>query len=86
MNIYFSKIYKKKLGKLIKKNPGLKKDLIKQLSLFAKNSKHPSLKLHKLKGQRSVQFSIWIKGDLRALYIKDKQDIIFVDILNHDEY
>jgi len=56
------------------------------LLLFAKNSKHPSLKLHKLKGQRSVQFSIWIKGDLRALYIKDKQDIIFVDILNHDEY
>lgn len=86
MNIYFSAIFDKKLKKIVKNNDLLKKNILKQLQLFQKHPYHPSLKIHKLKGKHCDQFAIWIQADLRALYIKDKNDIIFVDLINHDQY
>lgn len=86
MKINFSKNFIKKSSKLIKKNPQLEKRFTKQISLFKKNSKHPSLKLHKLKGQRSNQLAVWIEGDLRALCIQDNDEYVFFDLVKHDEY
>ncbi len=86
MKIYFSKNFAKKSSKLISKNPQIKQKLIKQIALFKTNQQHPSLKLHKLKGQRSSQFAIWIEGDLRALCIQDNDEYVFFDLVKHDEY
>ena len=86
MKIHFSQDFKKKSSKLIKNNYRLKKQLIKQFGLFQNNPRHPSLKLHQLEGKRSKQFSIWIKGNLRALCIKSGRKYIFFDLNNHDKY
>lgn len=86
MNIYFSPVFDKKLKKIVKNNLILKKNILKQLQLFNRFPYHPSLRTHKLKGQRCDQFAIWLHADLRALYIKDKEDIIFVDLIDHDHY
>jgi addiction module RelE/StbE family toxin len=86
MKIFFSDNFEKKLKKLIKKDSQLKIEFKKQIKLFVKNPHHPSLKTHKLQGKRSSQMAIWIKPNLRALYIVQNQDIIFVNIVSHDEY
>jgi len=86
MNFSLTKTFQKKAKKLCKKDSQLRKVLEKQFSLFQENHQHPSLKLHKLKGRRSEQYSIWIMGDLRALSIKDGEEHIFFDLVNHDQY
>jgi len=86
MKVYFTKDFIKKSNKLIKRNSQLEKRLTKQITLFKKNTQHPSLKLHKLKGQRSNQFAIWIEGNLRALCIQDNDEYVFFDFITHDEY
>ncbi|NCN03886.1 MAG: hypothetical protein GW942_02330 [Candidatus Pacebacteria bacterium] len=86
MKINFSKSFIKKSSKLIQKNPQLEKSLVKQISLFKKNSKYPSLRLHKLKGQRSDQLTIWIEDDLRALCIQSHDEYVFFDLVKHDQY
>lgn len=72
MNLHFTNSFQKKVRKLLKKDPGLRKDLKKQFKLFEINPHHPSLKTHKLKGKRSIQYSVWIKSNWRALAIKNK--------------
>lgn len=86
MSFSLTNAFTKKVKKLCQKNAGLNQELAKQFSLFQQNPLHPSLKLHKLQGKRSVQYAIWIKGDLRALCIKEKDDYIFFDLVTHDEY
>ncbi|MBA3724603.1 MAG: plasmid stabilization protein [Candidatus Levybacteria bacterium] len=89
MNIEFTDAFKKKLQQVNRKNPQLKLSLKKQFNLFRINPFHPSLRLHKLKGMRSEQYAIWIKGDLRALSIKSTTNTdtyIFFDLVTHDEY
>lgn len=89
MNIEFTDEFKKKTQQLLRKNPQLKSPFKKQFTLFRINPFHPSLRLHKLKGSRSEQYAIWIKGDLRALSIKSKvhpETYIFFDLVTHDEY
>jgi len=70
MKIEFTDAFKKKVQQVNRKTPQLKSSLKKQFNLFRSNPHHPSLRLHKLKGTRSEQYAIWIKGDLRALSIK----------------
>ena len=89
MNIEFTDEFKKKTQQFIKKNPQLRSSFKKQLTLFKINPFHPSVRLHKLKGTRSEQYAIWIKGDLRALAIKSRthtETYIFFDLVTHDEY
>lgn len=86
MNFFLTETFQKKAKKLCKKDTQLRGTLAKQFSLFQENHQHPSLRLHKLKGKRSEQYSIWIMGDLRALSIKDEEEYIFFDLVNHDQY
>ena len=86
MNVYFSTKFIKKAKLLAKKDKDLKSSLDKQISLFKTDPSHPSLKFHKLKGKRSTQYAVWIKGDLRALCIKDQDSYLFVNLVSHDQY
>ena len=86
MNFHLTDSFQKKAKKLCKKDSQLKLALTRQFSIFQKNYQHPSLKLHKLKGKRSEQYAIWIKGDLRALGIKDSEMYIFFDLVTHYQY
>ena len=86
MNVYFSTKFVKKTRSLTNKDRSLKNSLDKQISLFKKDPSHPSLRFHKLKGKRSRQIAIWIRGDLRALCTKDGDGYLFIDLVTHDEY
>lgn len=83
MNLAYHNNFKKRASKLIKKNPQLASRLSKQLSLLIKDQNHPSLRLHKLQGERSCQYAIRIEDDLRALLVKDKETWILVDFIKH---
>lgn len=59
----------------------------KKQDIFIKNSFHPSLRLHGLKGRLLGLFSISINLDYRIIFKrKDSGDVIFVSIGKHDIY
>jgi mRNA-degrading endonuclease YafQ of YafQ-DinJ toxin-antitoxin module len=86
MNLHYTGHFKRQLRQKIKKNPSLKKRIITKLNLLLKNPSHPSLRLHKLKGKRINQYSIWVEPNLRITFIKEKQAYILTGILTHDQY
>jgi mRNA-degrading endonuclease YafQ of YafQ-DinJ toxin-antitoxin module len=86
MNLYLTESFQDKACKLCRKDNELKISLKKQFSLFQQNPRHPSLRLHKLQGKRLQQHAMWIKGDLRALFIKEDGKYIFFDLVTHDQY
>lgn len=86
MNLHYTNHFKHRLKQRIKKKPGLKKKVIAQLNLLLENPRAPSLRLHKLKGKRINQYSIWIEANLRITFIKEKQTYILTDVLTHDQY
>lgn len=84
--VVFTDGFKKQASKLCRKNPGLRKQLAKQLQIFSLGEYHPSIRLHKLKGKRSTHYAIWIEGDLRAIAVKDTDAYIFFELATHDTY
>lgn len=86
MNLTSTPQFKRKLNKIVSKNPQLKPRFIKQTELFKNNPQHPSLKTHKLTGKRSHQYAFWIEDNLRIVFIKSGLDIIFTELLTHDQY
>ena len=86
MNLTYSNHFKKKLKKQIKQNPQIRNKISKQLLLLQKDIRYPSLKTHKLKGERLDQFAIWIEGDIRITFIVVVDSILLTDIITHDEY
>lgn len=86
MKITYTNHFERRLRKRVKNNLILKQKIVKQVGLFQKNQLHPSLKLHKLRGERIDQFSLWIEGNLRITFIQTGENIIFTDIITHDEY
>ena len=67
------------------KNPKLFKKIQKQLKLFLEDHKHPSLRLHKLKGILSEKWSISIEKDMRLLFYIRNGRAIFYILGTHDQ-
>ena len=86
MNIYYSDAFLRQIKKKYTKNPSLRKKVVKQVKLFKRDTNFPSLKTHKLTGKRSDQYAFWIEANLRIIFIYSGQDIIFTDIVTHDQY
>ena len=86
MKLVYSDHFKKRLKKRLSKKPSLKQRVGKQLKLLVSNMQHPSLKTHKLKGNRAKEYAIWIEGDLRITFILVEDTILLTDIITHDEY
>jgi len=80
--VHFDKNFKKK----IKRNPQTKIKIKRQIELLKTDFRHPSLKLHKLKGKRAQEYSFWIEGNLRITFTIVDNKILFTDIITHDEY
>lgn len=78
--------FDKNLAKRLKKKPQLAPKLKKQISLLKKDLQHPSLKLHKLKGKRTEEYSFWIEKNLRITFNIINSTILFTDIVTHDQY
>jgi toxin HigB-1 len=86
MKIKYSPYFVKRFQKRLVKNPHFKAKFSKQIKLVQTDLRHPSLKLHKLKGKRGDQYSFWIEGNLRILFIFIDNCIYLTDIVSHDEY
>ncbi|MEK7534516.1 MAG: hypothetical protein AAB600_04220 [Patescibacteria group bacterium] len=86
MDIKLSPLVDKELAKIKQKDKKLSDKINKQLSLFTTNSKHPSLRLHKLSGSTDDIWSISITMRIRMLYkLLEGDTAYFFDIGTHDE-
>ncbi len=83
--IQFSPEAYKKLEELKHKNPKLLNKVQKQLKLFKQDSRHKSLRLHKITNQVENTWSISIDKSFRILYTELEDSIYFFKIGSHDE-
>jgi mRNA-degrading endonuclease YafQ of YafQ-DinJ toxin-antitoxin module len=84
MTIEHSDKFSKKLDKLKKRDKLIENKIKQKLKYLLCDPKHPSLRLHKLKGERDF-WSISIDTDLRVLFIYQDWGILLIDIGGHDE-
>lgn len=86
MHIKFSPLVDKALTKIKQKDKKLADRIEKQLTLFASNPKHPSLRVHKISDSTENVWSISITMSIRMLYILLGNDTAyFFDIGTHEE-
>ncbi len=86
MRIQTTAHFDKNLSKKLKRNSQLKSKIKKQVDLLEANLRHPSLKLHKLTGERAQEYLFWIEGNLRITFVIVDNAVLFTDIITHDEY
>jgi addiction module RelE/StbE family toxin len=85
MDFSFSTEVTNELKKIKQKHPLIFKKIQKQLKTFKENTKHPSLRTYKLKGNLSNTWSISIEGNVCMIYTIKYNEAIFFKIGNHDE-
>ena len=84
-DIEFSSGLLKKLQAVGRKDKLLFVKIQKQLRLFQTDSRHNSLRLHKLKGDLKNAWSISIDRNHRLLYTEDEQSVYFFEMGTHDQ-
>lgn len=82
--ITFDPIFIKELKKISKKDKKLYQQIVKQLDVFSQNPNHPSLRLHKLKGQLKQVWSLSINRSYRILFVDD-YEYYFFSLGTHDQ-
>ncbi len=82
-NIYYHPQFRKSFLRLSK---DIQKKAKERVKIFRENPFHSLLDTHKLHGELRNQWSFYIKGQYRILFIFDNNDVIFLDIGPHDIY
>ena len=82
--VTFGPTFLKRLSQLKKRDPRLFVRVKKQLILFELNPRHPSLRLHKLRGELGDVWSLSVTMDLRLLFVEDSE-YYFFDMGTHDQ-
>ena len=79
--------YKKRVKKFLKKHPDMFKRYAKALAILEVDPFHPSLRLHKLKGNRNEYYSVSINMEYRVVidFLVVDNEIIPIDIGSHDD-
>ena len=85
MKIEFSSSYRKVFKKLISKNPDIVFLVFNKLLVLSENINHPSLKLHKLKGNLKDFHAISIENNIRIILELKEDSILLINIGTHDE-
>ena len=85
--IRLSESYKKRLRKFIQSYKDMAVRYEKTLRILQENPYHPSLRLHKLKGNLSEHYSISINIEYHIImdFMIVDEVIILLDIGSHDE-
>lgn len=78
--------FDRRLAKRIKGRRDLQQKVNKKLVLLQDNPSSPSLKKHRLKGERAIEHAIFIEENLRIVFQVDNDTILLTDIITHDEY
>jgi mRNA-degrading endonuclease YafQ of YafQ-DinJ toxin-antitoxin module len=79
--------YKKRAKKFLKKHPDMFDRYAKAMTILEVNPFHPSLRLHKLKGNLNEYFSVSINMEYRVVidFLVVDNEIIPIDIGSHDD-
>jgi mRNA-degrading endonuclease YafQ of YafQ-DinJ toxin-antitoxin module len=87
IELVFTDSYKKRAQVFFKRHPECIKQYGKCLELLAINPRHPSLRLHKLKGRLQALHSVSLNIAYRILieFVMEKGRIIFISIGSRDE-
>lgn len=86
MQIEFSAQFGKTFRKLVSKRPEAAIIVMEKVLLFADNPRHPSLALHKLKGELKNYWAFSVEYDLRiVLEFINPDKVLFIVIGTHDE-
>jgi addiction module RelE/StbE family toxin len=83
--IEFSNPFKKSFKKTVSKNADVAFAVMQKLFILSQDINHPSLKLHKLKGELRKYYAISIEYDLRIILEISDTEIILISIGSHDE-
>ena len=82
--ITLSPSFQKQLKQLHKKDAKLFRKIQKQFVLFKSDPHHPSLRLHKLRGELRDVWSLSVTLNFKVLFIKDTK-YYFFDMGTHDQ-
>lgn len=85
MKIQYHREFLKSYKKRIAPYPKLEKQFQAQLEKLLKDSKDPSLRDHKLIGERKNFRSFSVTGDIRVVYIIVENSIWLFDIGSHNQ-
>lgn len=85
MKVFPSSYFLKKSKKLFKKRPYLKNKVELKLKTFVITPNHPSLGLHKLKGELREAWGITVESNLRIIFVYVSEGVLLVSIGSHDE-
>ena len=79
--------YKKRVKKFLKKHPDMLKRYAKAIAILEVDPFHPSLRLHKLKGNLHEYYSVSINMEYRVVidFLVVNNEIIPIDIGSHDD-
>ncbi len=79
--------FEKRLQKFKKQHPKLRSKYVATIKLVALDPWHPTLRLHKLKGDLSHLYSVSINYKYRIIltFIIKEDQIILIDIGSHDQ-
>lgn len=82
--ITFSPTFDKKLKAISQKDKQLTSKIQKQLKVFQTNTNHPSLRIHKLRGQLQNVWSMSVTNSFRLIFIEDAE-YYFFDLGEHND-
>ena len=85
MHIEYYKNFIKSFKKRFRNNLKVKKQYERHLKMFIANTKNPLLKDHQLVGDKITLRAFSITGDIRIVYKKIGDRIIFLDIGTHNQ-
>jgi len=86
MKTKISPLVQKEIINIQRKDKKLANRIEKQILLFEENPKHPSLRVHKLSGNRENMWSISITMSIRMVYLLiDDDQAIFIKIGTHEQ-
>lgn len=86
MKTKISPLVQKEILNIQRKDKKLANRIEKQILLFEENPKHPSLRVHKLSGNRENMWSISITMSIRMVYLLINDDeAIFIKIGTHEQ-
>lgn len=83
--ILFEEKVSQRIVDIRNKDRKLYKQIIKQLSIFRVDPTYPSLRLHKLRGNLGICWSISINKSVRLVYKESNDSYVFIDLGTHDE-
>ena len=85
--IIITDAYKKRVTKFLKKHPNMFNRYAKAIAILEVDPFHPSLRLHKLKGNLNEYYSVSINMEYRVVidFLVVDNEIVPIDIGSHDD-